>query len=105
MRTTLEALTDPTRRRILEELSGSSRPAGELAGLFEISRPAVSRHLRVLREARLVTATRDAQRLVYSLSPAPLVEVDEWLHRVRGFWSGRLDALDAELTSRHEEPR
>jgi DNA-binding transcriptional ArsR family regulator len=92
-----EALADPTRRRILELLADGERSAGELAGEFTVSRPAVSRHLRVLRESGLVRVRDDAQRRVYSLDPTPLAELDEWLHRYRGFWTQRLDALDTEL--------
>jgi DNA-binding transcriptional ArsR family regulator len=92
-----EALADATRRRILELLADGERSAGELAGEFAVSRPAVSRHLRVLRENGLVRVRDDAQRRLYSLDPAPLAELDEWLNRYRGFWAQRLDALDTEL--------
>ena len=92
-----EALADPTRRRILELLAEGDRSAGELAAEFTTSRPAVSRHLRVLRERGLVRARSEAQRRVYSLDPAPLAELDEWLRRYRPFWSQRLDALGTEL--------
>ncbi|HEU5244597.1 MAG TPA: ArsR family transcriptional regulator, partial [Gaiellaceae bacterium] len=64
---------------------------------FSISRPAVSRHLRVLRELGLVHVRAEAQRRVYSLEPGPLAELDAWLGRYRGFWENRLDALDTEL--------
>lgn len=92
-----EALADPTRRRLLELLATGERSAGELAGQFEISRPGVSRHLRVLREAGLVRARGEGQRRLYSVDPAPLAEMDEWLERWRGFWAQRLDALDTEI--------
>jgi DNA-binding transcriptional ArsR family regulator len=91
------ALADPTRRRLLELLAAGERSAGELAREFEISRPGVSRHLRVLREAGLVRARGDGQRRLYSVDPGPLDEVDAWLARWRGFWAQRLDALDTEL--------
>ncbi len=91
------ALADPTRRKIVELLAGGELEAGEIAGCFAISRPAVSRHLRVLRECGLVSVRADAQRRVYSLDPAPLAELDAWLGRYRGFWANRLDALDTEL--------
>lgn len=97
MEAALEALSDGTRRRIVEELAQADRTAGELAGLFDISRPGVSRHLRVLREAGLVTAEPDAQRRVYSLTTEPLEELAEWLGRYRRFWTQRLDALDTEI--------
>ncbi|HEX6755882.1 MAG TPA: metalloregulator ArsR/SmtB family transcription factor [Mycobacteriales bacterium] len=92
-----EALADPTRRRLLELLATGERSAGELAGQFGISRPGVSRHLRVLREAGLVRTRGEGQRRLYSVDPAPLAEVDEWLERWRGFWAQRLDALDTEI--------
>ena len=98
----LEALADPTRRRILELLAGDERSAGELASQFAISRPAVSRHLRVLREHGLVRARGEAQRRLYSLDPAPLAELDAWLARYRGFWADRLDELEQELRQRKE---
>lgn len=97
MHETLAALSDPTRCRIVEELATADRSAGELAALFDISRPGVSRHLRVLREAGLVRAEPDAQRRVYSLVPQPLAEIDEWLARHRRFWTQRLDALETEI--------
>jgi DNA-binding transcriptional ArsR family regulator len=91
------ALADPTRRRLLELLAAGERSAGELAGEFAISRPGVSRHLRVLREAGLVHERGDGRRRLYSVDPAPLAEVDDWLDRWRGFWAQRLDALDTEI--------
>jgi DNA-binding transcriptional ArsR family regulator len=91
------ALADPTRRRLLELLAAGERSAGSLAGEFGISRPGVSRHLRVLREAGLVRCRDDGPRRVYSLDPGPLAEVEEWLGPWRGFWAQRLDALDTEV--------
>jgi DNA-binding transcriptional ArsR family regulator len=91
-----EALADPTRRRILELLAAGERSAGEIAGEFAISRPGVSRHLRVLRESGLVRARGDGQRRLYAVDPEPLAEVELWLARYRQFWSQRLDALDTE---------
>lgn len=93
----MEALADGTRRRIVELLAERDRTAGELADAFEISRPGVSRHLRVLREAGLVRAEPVAQRRIYRLDPQPLAELDSWLHRYRGFWTQRLDALETEI--------
>jgi DNA-binding transcriptional ArsR family regulator len=97
-----EALADPTRRRVLELLAIRELTAGEIASVFPVSRPAVSRHLRVLREAGLVRARRDAQRRVYELDAAPLAELDEWLADYRRFWSDRLDHLERHLESRSE---
>jgi DNA-binding transcriptional ArsR family regulator len=93
----LAALADPIRRHIVELLAEQDRDAGEIASHFDVSRPAVSRHLRVLREHGLVRARSDAQRRIYSLDPAPLAEVDAWLEQYRGFWANRLDALDVQL--------
>jgi DNA-binding transcriptional ArsR family regulator len=99
----LEALADPTRRTIVELLADGERSAGELAARFETSRPAVSRHLRVLREHGLVRARVQGRRRVYSLDPEPLAELDEWLARYRSFWANRLDALGVELRRRRKE--
>ena len=96
----LEALADPTRRRIVEILAEGEQSAGELASHFETSRPGVSRHLRVLREQGLVHARGDGRRRLYSLDAQPFVELDEWLERYRGFWTNRLDALNTEIRRR-----
>ena len=93
----LEALADPTRRQIVELLAERDRDAGEIASHFSVSRPAVSRHLRVLREHGLVRSRGEAQRRIYSLDPGPLEEIDAWLARYRVFWANRLDALDVQL--------
>jgi DNA-binding transcriptional ArsR family regulator len=92
-----EALADPTRRRIVELLADGERSAGDIASHFATSRPGVSRHLRVLREADLVDVRVDAQRRVYQLRAERLAEMDEWLSRYRRFWTHRLDALDTEI--------
>lgn len=92
-----EALSDPTRQRIVELLAERELSAGDLAAQFSTSRPAVSRHLRVLREHGLVRVRGEAQRRLYSLDPAPLEELDAWLARYRSFWAQRLDALDTQL--------
>jgi DNA-binding transcriptional ArsR family regulator len=93
----LAALADPTRRELLALLAGGERPAGELAAEFPVSRPAISRHLRVLREAGLVTSRTDGKRRLYALEASPLRELDDWLEPYRRFWAQRLDALDTEL--------
>jgi DNA-binding transcriptional ArsR family regulator len=93
----LEALADPTRREIVELLADGELDAGSIAERFPVSRPAVSRHLRVLREAGLVRVRPEAQRRLYALDPAPLAELDAWLERYRAFWGNRLDALDVHL--------
>ena len=93
----LEALADPTRRRIVELLSEGERAAGEIASHFRTSRPGVSRHLRVLRDHGLVRVREEGQRRLYSVDPAPLAELDAWLERYRGFWTNRLGALETEV--------
>ena len=93
----LDALADPTRRRIVELLADDERSAGEIASHFSTSRPGVSRHLRVLREAGLVDVRQEAQRRIYSLRPEALREVDEWLGEYRRLWENRLDALHTEI--------
>lgn len=91
------ALADPTRRRILEILADGPRPAGELASSFEMSGQAVSQHLKVLRNAQLVRVRVEAQRRIYELDRAGLIELQGWLDGVTRFWSGRLDALEEQL--------
>ncbi len=93
----LAAIVDPTRRRILELLREGEVAAGDLAEEFSVSRPAVSRHLRVLREVGLVSSRVDGQRRLYALEAAPLAELDAWLEPYRRFWAQRLDALDTEI--------
>ena len=97
MEAALRALADPSRRSIVARLARGPVTAGELAAMFPIARPGVSRHLRVLREAGLVEVRAEAQRRVYSLRPDPLAEIDAWLARYRRFWSGRLDALERQI--------
>ena len=93
----LQALGDGSRRAMLEMLRDHPATVTELADALPIARPGVSRHLRVLREAGLVTVEQDAQRRIYSLRPEALVEVDEWLESYRGLWEHRLDALHTEV--------
>jgi DNA-binding transcriptional ArsR family regulator len=93
------ALADPTRRVIIESLSTGERSFGELAEQFEMSRPAVSQHLKVLRETGLVTARRDAQRRIYRLNTGGLAEIDDWLDKVRNFWAEHLDKLEQAMAS------
>src|ERR1700737_614538 len=92
------ALADPTRRRIVEMLAARELPAGEIARRFDMTAPAVSQHVRLLRDAGLVHVRRDAQRRIYALDPRGLAELDEWLGRFRRFWRGRLDGLERELS-------
>src|SRR6185369_16288656 len=97
MEAVLRALADESRRTMLDTLARGPATAGELAALFPIARPGVSRHLRVLREAGLVDVRQQAQQRVYSLRPEPLADVDAWLGRYRALWEQRLDALHTEV--------
>ncbi|MCL2516115.1 MAG: metalloregulator ArsR/SmtB family transcription factor [Microbacteriaceae bacterium] len=87
------ALANPTRRRILNELREQPRPAGELAALFELSRPSVSEHLAVLRDAALVGEQRSGRQRIYRLTAQPLAQVDAWLHPFERYWRDRLTDL------------
>jgi DNA-binding transcriptional ArsR family regulator len=93
----LLAIADPTRRRIVELLAERDRTVGELVQEFDVSAPAISQHLNVLREAGLVTTRAEGQTRIQTLNPGGLDELDAWLHRTRAFWSRRLDALEREL--------
>src|SRR3954452_6830423 len=97
MEAVLQALSDASRRTVLDSLINGPATAGQLAALLPIARPGVSRHLRVLREAGLVEVRQEAQRRIYSLRPEPLAEVDAWLGRYRALWEHRLDALHTEV--------
>jgi DNA-binding transcriptional ArsR family regulator len=87
------AIADPTRRAILDRLRAGPAPVNDLASDFEQTRPAISKHLRVLREARLVTERRMGRERYYTLDPAPLQRAAGWLEGYRGFWQGTLDRL------------
>jgi len=96
--TTFEMLADPTRRRILERLrDGGEQPVGQLVFELQLPQPAVSKHLRALKDAGFVAVRPDAQRRLYRLRQEPLLELDAWLEPFRGFWTERLDALEAHL--------
>lgn len=92
-----DLLADPTRRRLLDLLRDDDRTVGELVDALGMAQPAVSKQLRVLRDAGLVEARIDAQRRIYSLRPEPLAEVDAWLAPYRRFWRGKLAALQRHL--------
>lgn len=98
----LEAIADPTRRRIVELLAQRDRTAGELVKEFDLSAPAISQHLNVLREAGLVTTRAEGQSRIQTLNPDGLGEIDAWLEKTRAFWSRRLDALERELRAEDE---
>jgi DNA-binding transcriptional ArsR family regulator len=96
-----EVVAEPSRRAVLDRLAERPQPAGELVGaLPDLSQPAVSRHLRVLREAGLVQVEARGQQRIYSLRADPLAELDDWLARYRRFWSDHLDDLEAHLARR-----
>ena len=96
-----EVIADPVRRRILELLVDGEQPSGALTEVirteFGISQPAVSQHLRVLRDSGYASVRAEGTRRLYAVEPAPLREVDAWMDRFRRFWSQRLDALGTEL--------
>lgn len=97
MATSFELLADPTRRRVLDELRQGERSVGTLVERLNMKQPAVSKQLRVLREAGLASVRVDAQRRFYKLEPEGLREVADWLEPYRAFWEGRLDALERTL--------
>jgi DNA-binding transcriptional ArsR family regulator len=90
-------LAEPTRRDILDLLRDGERPVGELVDRLRLSQPAVSKHLRVLRDAGLVEVRPDAQRRLYRLRPEPLTEIDRWLEPYRRLWTRSLDKLEQHL--------
>lgn len=99
-----EAVAEPNRRVLLDFLAEGERTAGELVStLPNLTQPAVSRHLRVLREVGLVEVRPDAQRRIYALRPEGLVELDHWISRYRRYWTDHLDALEAHLARNHSE--
>jgi DNA-binding transcriptional ArsR family regulator len=99
---TFDVVAEPTRRQILDLLRERPRTVTELVGSLDLSQPGVSKHLRVLRDARLVRVRRDAQRRWYEVDPQPLAEIDAWLEPYRASWSGRLDALERHLDGKEE---
>ena len=89
------ALADPTRRAVLDLLRTGTRPAGDIARAFTVSRPAISKHLSILRRAHLVEERREGRHRLYQLNPEPLREVDTWLEQYRQFWTASLNNLKA----------
>lgn len=101
-----EAIAEPHRRRLLDLLADGDRAAGELVeSLPALSQPAVSRHLKVLREVGLVDVRVDAQRRIYTLRPQALSELDQWLERYRRYFADHLDALEQHLSDRHRNTK
>jgi DNA-binding transcriptional ArsR family regulator len=94
----IEVLAEPSRRRILDLLRQGERPVGDLVERMALSQPAVSKHLKVLREAGLVDVRAVAQRRLYRVRPEPLAELDAWLAPYRTMWTQRLDDLEAHLS-------
>jgi DNA-binding transcriptional ArsR family regulator len=92
-RDVFQALADPTRRAIIARLREGRLPVGQIAGPFAISRPAISRHLRILREADLVREVKAGRNRLYELNPEPLRDIDEWLARYRPMWQHQLRNL------------
>jgi DNA-binding transcriptional ArsR family regulator len=95
--TAFDVVAEPRRRQILDLLRAAELPVGELVSALEMSQPAVSKHLRILREAGLVTVRGDAQRRLYSVRPEPLRTIDEWLAPYRRMWAASLDDLERHL--------
>jgi DNA-binding transcriptional ArsR family regulator len=99
-----EAVAEPHRRVLLDLLAERERAAGELvASLPALTQPAVSRHLRILREVGLVEVRRDGQRRIYSLRADRLIEIDNWISRYRRYWHDHLDALEHHLADRTKD--
>jgi DNA-binding transcriptional ArsR family regulator len=93
----LAALADPTRQRIVSMLASGALSSGEIAGRFDLSAPAISQHLKTLKTAHLVRVKTDKQKRIYSLDPEGMQEVSDWVARIQAFWNPRLDALEAAL--------
>jgi DNA-binding transcriptional ArsR family regulator len=98
------ALAEPTRRQIIEMLAASGKlSATEISQHFESSPPAISQHLKVLREAKLVQMEKKAQQRIYSINPVAFDDMDQWLNQVRRFWNERFDTLDTLLKAEKEK--
>ena len=98
---TFQALADPTRRAVLDLLRRGGQPAGQIASAFPVSRPAISKHLRLLRRAHLVSEKRQGRHRLYQLNPEPLRAVDSWLEQYRVFWSASLANLKTFVESEY----
>jgi len=97
------ALSDPTRRAVLDLLRAGMRPAGEIARSFTVSRPAISKHLAILRRTHLVEERREGRHRFYYLNPEPLRAVDSWLEQYRSFWTANLNSLKAFVEAEYEK--
>jgi len=96
-----QALADPTRRAVLDLLRRGSQPAGQIAEAFPVSRPAISKHLRLLRRAHLVREHREGRNRIYDLNPEPLRAVDSWIEQYRTFWMSSLSNLKTFVEAEH----
>ncbi len=105
MESVFEIIAEPNRRAILNLLLSSQQSVGEIERQLQMPQPAVSKHLRVLRDAGFVESTVDAQRRLYRLRPEPLQEVDMWLAPFRRFWSAHVDALERYLDRMDQPPQ
>lgn len=101
MNAVYRAIADPTRREILDRLAVRETAVTDLAKGFEMSLPAVSQHLRVLQEAKLIRGQRRGRQILYRLNPAPLRDVSRWIAPYERFWKTRLEALGAHLRRKH----
>ncbi len=101
---TFPTLAEPNRRKLLDALVAGPKTVTQLVDTIGMSQPVVSKHLKVLRDANLVSVTPDGQRRMYRLNPEPLAELDAWLAPYRALWAERLDALEAHLHARHNGP-
>ncbi len=104
MESVFEIIAEPNRRAILSLLISSEQSVGEIERQLRMTQPAVSKHLRVLREAGFVESIVDAQRRLYRLKPGPFQEVDAWLAQFRRFWSAHVDALERHLDRMEHHP-
>ena len=105
MESAFAIIADPSRRAILALLATAERSVGDLEQQLQLPQPSVSKHLRVLREAGFVESRVDAQRRLYRIKPAPLMQIDAWLAPFRRYWSAHVDALERHLDRIHPKPR
>jgi DNA-binding transcriptional ArsR family regulator len=96
-----QAIAHPARRKILVLLKRGEKPASELAKPFDVSFPAISQHLKILRDAKLVSERREGRQRIYQLQAKPLREVEDWVEEFETYWTSRLDALSAQLDRKH----
>ena len=100
----LTALADPTRQRIVEMLASGALASGDIAKRFALTAPAISQHLKTLREAKLVRVRPERQRRIYELDPDGIRELTDWVNNIGKFWSNKLDALEGALQDTRKKP-